>query len=83
MNPDLSVSALCSSELIRGDTEKHFCSTFDAEYILITLFHSPLLLNRTDDGLEVKIHLILVHLSTDKADFTMYHMIVLLLNDFT
>lgn len=37
----------------------------------------------TEDGLEVKIHLNLFHLSTDMADFTKYHTIVLLLNKFT
>lgn len=37
----------------------------------------------TEDGLEVKIHLSLVHLSTDMADFRTYCTIVLLLNDFT
>lgn len=36
----------------------------------------------TEDGLEVEIHLNLLHLSTDMADFTTYHTIVLLLNNF-
>lgn len=45
----------------------------------MTLFCS----DRTEDRLEVKIHLKLVHLSTDMTDFTTYHTIVLLLNDFT
>ena len=37
----------------------------------------------TEDGPEVEIHLNLIHLSTDMADFTTYHTIVLLLNNFT
>lgn len=38
--------------------------------------------DRTEDGLEVKIHLNLVHLRADVADFTTYHKIVPLLNEF-
>jgi len=47
------------------------------------LFYSILFYNRAEDGLEVKIHLTLVHLRTDMADCETYHTIILLLNDFT